>query len=75
MNKAPTRPMYREEGTDYVLGYMCLIDFECELGGNADGNHIYPTAEECRKGRKCTKECGVVEVKVEATKIIQRVTL
>ena len=67
--------MWREEGKDYVLGYMCLIDFECELGGAADGNHIYPSVEECREGRKCTEQCGIVEVKVEATRIVQKGTL
>lgn len=57
-----------------VVGYMCLVDFECELGAAADGNHIYPSIESCREHRKCTDRCGIVEVEVRARKIVQKPT-
>ena len=74
MSKAPTRPMHREEGKDYVLGYMCLIDFECELGAALGGNRVFPDEKDCREHHKCSSHCGIVEVKVEATRIVQKGT-
>ncbi len=72
MSEAPTIPMMHEEGKEYVLGYMCRIDFECELGAALGGNNIYPSEEDCRENRKCVGKCGIVEVKVEATRIIHQ---
>lgn len=73
MSKAPTIPMMHEEGKDYVLGYMCQIDFECQLGAHLGGDKIYPSEEDCRENRKCVnRECGLVEVKVKATRIIHQ---
>jgi hypothetical protein len=65
------RPVWREKGQDYVIGYMCLIDFECELGAAQGGNRIFPSVEECREHRKCVGSCGIVKVKVEAIEIVQ----
>src|SRR5574338_821079 len=69
--KAPTVPMWREEGQDYVVGYMDLIDFECELGGAMGGNTVYPSVEDLREHRQCVESCGIVAVEGRAREIIQ----
>ena len=43
-----------------VIGYMCAIDFECELGCASGGNKVYASAAEAL----CAGTCGVVEVEV-----------
>lgn len=43
-----------------VIGYMCGIDFTCELGGASGGSRVYPGAREAL----CQAGCGVVEVEV-----------
>lgn len=47
-----------------VIGYMCTIDYEYELGRASGGNTIYPTLEDLKKHHSMWNECGVVEVKV-----------
>ncbi len=66
-------PMMREnQEDDFAIGYMCLVDFECELGGNSFGNHVYPSLEMLEKySPTCAKHCGVVEVEVRARKLIR----
>lgn len=74
MGKPPTLPMNREEGENFVLGYMDLISFECEVGAARGGNRVYPSPEDCLENNPCAVECGVVEVKVEAVRIVQEST-
>lgn len=64
-------PMGAEEGEDFVLGYMCLTDFECELGMASGGNVIHPSVEDCKEYRKCVSECGIVEVKVSFSRVVE----
>lgn len=71
MSAVPTTSMWAEDNADYVIGYMCLTDFECELGGAIGGNTVYPSAEDLRKRRGCVAECGIVEVEVRARRIVQ----
>lgn len=54
-----------------VFGYMCLTDFECELGAAKGGNGVYPSIEDLRENRKCVDQCGIAKVKVECVEIIQ----
>lgn len=56
---------------DETTGYMCLVDYECELGAAQGGNVVYPSMDDCLKSRKCAKSCGIVEVKVTATKVVK----
>lgn len=66
------KPMGRDNDEDeFVVGYMCLTDFEYELGMASDGNTVFPEIESCRKYRKCTDSCGIVEVEVRARRIVQ----
>lgn len=64
-------PMGAEDGEDFVLGYMCLTDFECELGMAVGGNVIFPSVEDLKEWRKCVAECGIAEVKVSFSRIIE----
>ncbi len=59
-------PMWGTTERNGVIGYMCLIDFECELGGAMGGNRVYPSAKEAM----CASTCGVAEVEVIGRKII-----
>lgn len=59
-----------EEGT-VVYGYMCMVDFECELGMASDGNKVYPSLEDLKEYRSCVSQCGIVKVAVVAVEIVQ----
>lgn len=61
----------RDDPNSPVLGYMCLIDFECEIGAASGGNKVYPSIEDCRANRGCTNSCGIVEVEVRSRRIVQ----
>ncbi len=52
-----------------VTGYMCLTDFECELGGASGGNRVYPSIENLKEYKPCAMECGIVEVRVYGVRI------
>jgi hypothetical protein len=45
-----------------VPGWMCAIDFSCELGEALGGNTIYPSLEDLRKHHECLDSCGFEEV-------------
>ena len=65
------RPMNRAENEDeFVIGYMCLTDFEYELGEVPGGSAVYYTVEDLRNRRKCVELCGIVEVKVSFSRIV-----
>lgn len=51
-----------EDGT--VTGYMCAVDWECELGAAMGGNRVFPSLEDALESLKCGKVCGIVEVSV-----------
>ncbi len=53
--------MSEDDGS--VIGYMCAIDFECELGAAAGGNIIYPSIDDLKRCHKCWENCGIVEVR------------
>jgi len=53
-----------------VVGYMDLIDFECELGAASGGNKVYPSIEDALKNHGCAEECGIVKVEIRAIEIV-----
>lgn len=57
-------PMWSDTPRGGVIGYMCKIDFECELGGTSAV--IRTSAEKAL----CSGDCGVVEVEVIGRKVI-----
>lgn len=54
-----------------VVGYMCKVDFDCELGGASGGNTVYPSVEDLKRSMGCTDQCGIVEVIVTRSRIVQ----
>jgi hypothetical protein len=47
-----------------TIGYMCMIDFEDELGEASGGNTVYPSVEDLKRHHDAWESCGIVEVKV-----------
>lgn len=75
MSERKVFPMGRgNEDDDFVIGYMCLVDFECELGLAAGGNEVFASEADCRKSRSCVEGCGIVEVEVRARRIVHEGT-
>lgn len=66
-------PMNRESDDEpFVVGYMDLTDFECELGAAAGGNLVFPSIEDCRRvNADCIDACGIVEVEVRFRRVIR----
>ena len=54
-----------------VTGYMCLTDFEWELGCAMGGNTVYPSEKNLRETCRCIPQCGVAKVKVVGVDILQ----
>lgn len=48
-----------------IIGYMCGVDWQHELGEASGGNTIYPSIEDLKRHRQCWKQCGIVAVTVE----------
>lgn len=67
------RPAYPMAGNPdgSITAYMCLTDFECELGAASGGNRVHPSIEDLKASRQCVESCGIVEVRVYATKIVK----
>lgn len=63
------------DGQDFVIGYMDLVDFECELGCAMGGNKVYPSITDLKESKKCVEGCGIVKVKVEFIEIVDEGTL
>lgn len=64
-------PMYSDQTDDPVVtGYMCMIDWECELGIASGGNTIYSSVEDHKRCHPCWEECGIVEVEVRFKRIV-----
>lgn len=59
----------KKQATRTVTGYMCMIDWDYELGNAPDGNKIYPSIEALKKEHSCWEECGIVEVTVSFNKV------
>lgn len=56
---------------DDFTGYMCKTDFEHDMRGASDGARIYPSEGALRRERKCVAECGIVEVRVSLSRVVQ----
>lgn len=56
---------------DIRLGYMCKIDFECELSNASGGNRVFPSVADLKNYHTCVDSCGIVEVEVRMTRVIQ----
>jgi hypothetical protein len=54
--RIPSAMMGDEDGS--VLGYMCLTDFEFEVGAASGGNRIFPSAEDLRQHKNAPIAAG-----------------
>ena len=52
--------------------YMCKVDYEHDAREASDGARIYPSEAAVRRERKCTNECGIVEVTVSLSRVVQK---
>lgn len=69
MNRIPSAFGQTEE--DGVIGYMCLTDFECELGCAKGGNVVYPSERDLRETCRCIPQCGIAKVRVIGVEVLQ----
>lgn len=67
----PCEDCEEDEAMGLIIGYMDKVDFDEELGRALDGNRIFPSIEALRKGRPCCTQCGIVEVEIRLSRIIQ----
>lgn len=56
---------------DTFTAFMCKTDFEHDARGAHDGARIYPSEKGLRRERSCVAECGIVEVKVSLSRVVQ----
>ena len=54
-----------------VRGFMCRVDWECEIGGAMGGNKVYPSVEDLKRNRECVAWCGIVEVRVSLVRVVE----
>ena len=55
----------------FRLGYMCATDYYHELG-EGPTNEVYSSIDQLKKARPCVEECGILEIRVSVSKIVQR---
>ena len=65
------KPMWPDEKDGSIIGYMCMVDFECELGMADHGVPVYSSQAACERVRKCIPQCGMVEVRVTGLRVVQ----
>lgn len=53
-----------------VNGFMCLTDWQHEIGEASDGQPVYASVKDLMEHRSCWQECGVIEVQVSAVRIV-----
>lgn len=54
-----------------VTGFMCKVDWDHELGIALGGNSVFATKADLIANKKCTDECGIVEVEVRLKRVIR----
>lgn len=63
---------FTEKPEDYysVTGYMCGIDWHCEIGRAPRGSTVYPSISALKQDHEMWEECGIVEVQVRIRRTI-----
>ncbi len=56
---------------DPIEGFMCITDFESELGAAADGVKVYPSVAALKQYKPCAEECGIMKVTVTGVEVVQ----
>jgi hypothetical protein len=57
------------------IGYMDKVDFEFKLGEALGGNMVFPSIKDLKEHRKCSDECGIVEVEVRLRSVVEPGTI
>lgn len=57
-----------------IEGFMCLTDWDHELGYASGGNRIYPSEEDIKKYSKCVGECGIAKVRTTFVEVAMEPT-
>ena len=58
---------------DERTGFMCLIDYECELlEGAPEGSPVYASVADLKRDHTCWRGCGILEVRVVPVKQITK---
>ena len=64
-----------EEPDGSVIGYMCAVDWECEIGAALGGNVVCSSVDDLKRVRPCCESCGIVEVRVLFSRVISEGSL
>ncbi len=51
--------------------FMCLVDYDHELGEASGGCTLYESVEDLKENRPCVEECGIMEVQLTGVRIVQ----
>jgi hypothetical protein len=54
------------------IGYMCGVDFQCEIDPAVEFPIVYSTIKALKKERTCWVQCGIVEVELNIKKWIKK---
>lgn len=70
VEEASEMPPPRTGGLTTVRGYMCLTDWQYEIGHRDLGNIVFPSLHDLQRVRHCWNQCGVVEVEVRSIRTV-----
>ncbi len=54
------------------IGYMCLTDFDHELGDASGGTRIFCSVKDLSEHYPCVKECGIAKVEVYYVRTVKK---
>lgn len=69
-DRVPTT-LFSEQEDGSAIGYMCLTDFEYEVGGASGGNRVFPSIDDLKRCKPCVESCGIAEVRITGVSVIQ----
>ena len=54
-----------------ITGFMCKVDWDHELGTALGGTNIFVSQADLIANKKCTDECGIVEVEIRLKQVVR----
>lgn len=61
-----------EASKDSREAFMCLVDYEHELGFASGAHKVYGAVEDLRDTRPCVEQCGIARVRVVLEEVVQQ---
>jgi len=55
-----------------IKAYMCKTDFDYHIPDDINGVDIYFSKQDLINNRPCVKDCGIVEIEVSFSKVINK---